>query len=97
MSLVPTSRGQVYDSLQALAGIGAAVLARKLLTALWNAARADDAPADPTDLRTPLIDAVIWAMAAGVGSGVARLAAARSVAKVWVRTTGEKPHELARS
>lgn len=97
MSFIPTSRGQIYDSLQAVAGIGAAILARKVLTALWNAARADDAPEDPTDPRTPLIDAVIWATAAGVGSGVARLIAARSVAKAWVRATGEKPHELARS
>jgi hypothetical protein len=97
VSLVPTNRGQLYDSLQAVAGIAGAILARKLLTAAWRAARADDAPDDPTDLRTPLIDAVIWATAAGVGSGVARLLAARSVAKAWIRTTGEKPHELARS
>lgn len=96
MSVVPTSRGDVYDSLQAAAGIGAAIVARKALTALWNALRPADAPDDPTDLRTPLVDALIWATAAGVGSGVARLAAARSVAKVWTRTTGELPHELAR-
>ncbi|MDY7105676.1 MAG: DUF4235 domain-containing protein [Actinomycetota bacterium] len=97
MSVLPTSKGDAYDSLQSLAGIGAAIIARKILTSIWNGMRADDAPEDPTDLRTPLVDALIWAAAAGLGSGVARLLAARTVAKAWTRTTGDLPHELARS
>lgn len=65
--------------------IGAAttIVAQKLVTAAWEASTGDTPP-DPNDPDTPLTQALIWAIASGVGVGVAQLVANRYVHRRWI-------------
>ncbi|WP_231979084.1 DUF4235 domain-containing protein [Tessaracoccus coleopterorum] len=49
--------------------IGAAttIVAQKVVTKIWEASTGDTPP-DPNDPETPMIQAVIWAAASGLGS-----------------------------
>jgi hypothetical protein len=47
----------------------------------------------PADRRSPLLDAMSWAVATGVGVGLARLLAIRAAAGVWEAAVHEPPPE----
>lgn len=76
-----------YEALSALAGILAAVAARKIVSALW---RGDvDPPLNPADTRNSWTEALTWALAAGIGAAFARVLALRGTAAGWERVTGD--------
>lgn len=66
--------------------IGAAttIVAQKVVTKIWEASTGDTPP-DPNDPETPMIQAVIWAAASGLGVGMAQLMMNRYVQHRWVR------------
>jgi hypothetical protein len=55
---------------------------QRLLEVIWKALRGSTAPKLPADRRSSWVDALRWAVATGVGTGVARLLAIRSAAAV---------------
>lgn len=75
-----------------MSGVIGTMVARKLLQSLWPAA--DDEPGppfNPADRRVRWTTALEWAIAAGVGAGVARLVGERLAAAGWERATGSPP------
>lgn len=64
-------------------GTATTLVAQKAATALWKASTGDTPP-DPNDPDTPLIQAVIWAVASGVGVGVTQLAMNRFMQRRWL-------------
>ena len=64
-----------YDALSTIAGIAAAVAARKIVSALW---RSDtEPPLNPADRRASWQEALAWGLATAIGAAVARAAALR--------------------
>ncbi len=57
-------------------GIVTTVVAQKAVTGAWRVATGDEPP-DPNDPSTPAMEAAIWALASGLGLGVAQLATNR--------------------
>lgn len=74
-------------------GLLAAVLTQRALTALWTryVGVPDVGPPNPADRRINWSEAIIWAVAVGVGGGLARLVAQRLAVKGWELATGEAP------
>ncbi|WP_028708353.1 DUF4235 domain-containing protein [Propionicicella superfundia] len=74
MSMTKTVLVKVYTGV-----ISAAVtlVAQRALTVAWKAATGDDATPDPHDPDTPLRQALLWALASGIGLGAAQLLTAR--------------------
>jgi hypothetical protein len=70
----------------ALAGLAT----QRLLETAWKAVHSE-APPVPADRRSSWADALSWAIATGVGAGVARLVAIRTAARVWEATIHEPP------
>lgn len=82
-----------YQALSTLAGILAAVAARKVVSALW---RSDtETPLNPADRRTSWQEALAWGLATAIGAAVARIVALRGTAAGWERMTGERPPGVA--
>ncbi len=76
------------------AGVAAAALTRKALTAAWRGTKHADPPANPANPSTSWGEAIGWATATGVALGVARLVAQRGAAAGWEKATGELPPGL---
>lgn len=78
-----------------VAAAGAAVTAglatRKLMDVAWRAVRKHDPPRNPEAPGVSWPEAVAWAVATGVGMGVARLVAQRGAIAGWRRATGKLP------
>jgi hypothetical protein len=70
-------------------GIGAitAVVAAKVVNGVWQAATGD-APPDPNDPDVPLRRALTWAVASGIGIGLAQLLVNRLAADQWTKAMG---------
>ncbi len=82
-----------YNALSTAAGIAAAVLARKIVSALW---RSDtDTPLNPADRRTSWQEALAWGIATAIGAGIARVVALRVASAAWQKMTGETPPGIA--
>lgn len=72
------------------------IAASKALEFAWKAATGE-APPDPNDPETSLTRASIWALASGVGIGVAQMMVNRYTARTWVRDMGTelpKPNKI---
>lgn len=74
-------------------GAAAGLVAQRMLDAAWRALRSQVPPPIPADRRATWTDALSWAIATGVGAGVARLVAIRTAARVWEATIHEAPPE----
>jgi len=75
-------------------GMVCASIATKLIRTLYRALRNDKSPDDvfdPNSARFSWPDAVVWAAAAGVGLGIAKVMSARLAAMGWRAATGELP------
>lgn len=82
-----------YNALSTVAGIAAAVAARKIVSALW---RSDtEPPLNPADRRTSWQEALAWGLATAIGAAVARVVALRGTSAGWEKMTGESPPGVA--
>ena len=79
------------------AAVGAATLARKLVTSGWTAATGKEPPANPEDPDVSWPEAVGWAVASGALIGVARLLATRKAATYYAKSAGHPPKKLQRA
>lgn len=77
--------------------IGAAVVARKLVTSGWTAATGKQPPANPEDPEVSWPEAFGWAVVSGAVVGVARLLATRKAAAYYTRSAGHPPKGLQRA
>ena len=76
-------------ALGALVGL----VTQRLIEMPWKLVRGSTPPKVLADRRSPWLDAVSWAVASGVGVGVARLVAIRAAAGVWEAAVHEPPPE----
>jgi len=76
------------------AAVGAAAVARKIVTSGWTAATGKEPPANPEDPEVSWPEAVGWAVASGALIGVARLLATRQAAAYYTRSAGRPPKKL---
>jgi len=74
------------------AGAVAAIAARNLLAKIWPGAQRP--PLNPADRRVDWSNALMWAVASGVGAGIARLVSTRGAAAAWESATGDAPPDL---
>jgi hypothetical protein len=75
-------------------GMLAALLVRKLVRAAYRALRSDASPSTPFDPESTGFswpDAVLWAAAAGIGLGIAKVVSARVATLGWEVATGTLP------
>ncbi len=83
----------IYRALSGLAGIVAAMAARKLVSAFWRGST--EPPLNPADRRVTWKQALTWALATAAGAAVARVVALRTTAAGWEKATGEAPPGVA--
>jgi hypothetical protein len=76
------------------AGALAGLVTQRVLEAAWKESRHASPPV-AADRDSSWMEALSWAIATGVGIGVARLLAIRTAAVVWEATTHEPPPEAA--
>lgn len=76
-------------------GIAGAVLASKVLAAVWPLGDDDKGPPfNPADRRVTWATALQWGIAAGIGAGIARVVSQRVAAAGWEAVTGSAPPGL---
>ncbi len=88
------SRDRMWKLVSTGIGLLGGLLARKLIRATYQAVRKDSAPATPFDPANPRFswpDALLWAAAAGIGLGIAKIVSARIAAFGWEAATGTLP------
>jgi hypothetical protein len=61
--------------------------AQKLVTLAWKTVTGDEPPS-PTDPRTPLRQALSWALASAIGVGVTQIVTQRFAARRWSNEMG---------
>ena len=84
----------VWKVLGTSAAVGAAVLAKKLVTTGWVAATGKEPPANPEDPEVSWPEAIGWAVASGAVVGLARLLAMRKAASYYAKSAGHPPKSL---
>ena len=84
----------VWKVLGTGAAVGAAVVARKLLTRGWTAATGKEPPANPEDPEVSWQEAVGWAVVSGAVIEVTRLLATRKAAAYYAKSAGHPPKAL---
>lgn len=72
-----------------LVGAVTTIVAQKVVTKAWETATGD-VPPDPNDPDTPWTQALIWALASGLGVGMAQLTMNRYMQRRWLSNTGHK-------
>jgi hypothetical protein len=88
------SRERMWKLVSVATGLLGGLLARRLIRGVYQIVRKDTAPVTPFDPRNPQFswpDAVLWAAAAGVGLGIAKVVSARLAAFGWEAATGTLP------
>lgn len=79
-------KSTMFKAVSVLAGAGAAVGSRALIGKLWPGGAP---PKNPADRGVTWKDAITWAVASGIGAGVARIVAYRAAAGGWEKLTGD--------
>ena len=69
----------------------AATAVRRVAVMTWRTTKHEDPPENPVAGDVGWRDALIWAVAIGVGAGVARVVATRGAAAAWEAATGDPP------
>ena len=82
---------RIWQVATALAGMAAATAVRQVAVVTWRSAKHEGPPENPVGRDVGWRDALIWAVAIGVGAGVARVVAQRGAAAAWERATGDPP------
>ena len=82
----------VWKVMSTVIGLASAMLTRQLLSKIWGRFnRGPEPPLNPADRRISWPQALAWAIAAGVGAGIARTLGERSAAAGWERFVGAAP------
>jgi hypothetical protein len=68
-------------------GAATALVAAKAVGKVWELTTGD-APPEPNDPQVPLHEALTWAVASGIGVGLAQLLMNRFAAAQWSKTMG---------
>lgn len=84
------SRTVMWNAYSAAVAAGTALVAHKLVDALWTTITGDEDAPSTGDPDVPLAKAVAWAVLSGLGIGVTQLVANRIAAERWQHFTGEK-------
>jgi hypothetical protein len=85
-------RGDVGSrAINAVAGMAAAFVARKLLTFAWTKVTGKQPPEHPEDPQTALSEALIWGIMVGAGVSTARLLATRLTSRNAITAEDEPP------
>jgi hypothetical protein len=66
---------------------------QRVIEFIWTAARGTKPPKVAADRSSPWPEAVSWAVATGIGVGVARLLAVRTAAALWEAAAHAPPPE----
>ncbi len=66
---------------------GTALVAAKAVQAAWRLVTGEEPP-EPSDPETPLNQAIIWALASGLGIALAQLLMNRLAADQWTKAMG---------
>jgi hypothetical protein len=72
-------------------GALAGLVSQRVVGGAWKVVRSETPMPQPADRRASWFDALSWAIATGIGAGVARLVALRTAARVWEATIHETP------
>ena len=74
-------------------GVLSGILVRQAIGLVWKALSGgrEDPPLNPADRRISWSEGLQWAVASGVGVGIARLVADRLAARGWEAATGHLP------
>jgi len=87
-------RKRMWKLVSTITGMLGGLLARRFIKAAYRAVSKDAAPAtpfDPTNARFSWPDALVWAAAAGLGLGIAKVVSARLAVIGWETATGTLP------
>ena len=87
-------RERVWKLVSTITGMLGGLLARRLIRATYRAVRKDTAPVTPFDPTQPGFswpDALLWAITAGIGLGIAKMMSAWLTAIGWKAVTGTPP------
>ena len=77
--------------LNALATMGAAFLARKVLMVIWTKATGKEPPTNPEDPKVALAEALGWSVLVGTTIGAVRVLATRAVSRKTVSSADAGP------
>jgi hypothetical protein len=82
-----------WQVISTVAGLLATLAVSRLLTLVWTrfVGTRGDAPPDLADRRVSWSDALIWAIALGIGGAIGRLVGQRLAARGWELATGTAP------
>jgi hypothetical protein len=85
---------KVWTVMSMVSVLGAATVAKKVLTTGWKKATGKNPPANPADPDVDVAEAVAWAAVSGALIGLARMFAARRAAGYFEKSTGHLPPGL---
>jgi hypothetical protein len=91
---VPLAKKYGWRAVTIGSGALAGLATQRVLEVIWKTLRGSTPPKVPGDRRPSWVDALSWAVATGVGVGVARLLAVRTAAVVWEAAIHEPPPDL---
>jgi hypothetical protein len=91
--MVPSVKKYGWKAVTVGLGALAGLATRGVLEVMWKDLRGTPPPKVSADRRSSWVDALSWAVATGVGVGVARLVAVRTAAVVWEAAVHEPPPE----
>jgi hypothetical protein len=87
-------RERMWRLVSPITGMLGGLLARRLVRATYRAIRKDTAPVTPFDPTRPGFswpDAILWAIAGGIGLAIAKMTSAWLTAIGWKAVTGTPP------
>jgi uncharacterized protein DUF4235 len=88
------SGSKIYSVAGLAATVGAAMVARKVMTATWKLSTGKKPPTNPEHPDVSMGEAVAWAAVSGVAVGLARMLASRKTAEYYQKSTGHLPPNL---
>lgn len=91
VQVATTTERTVWRVGATVAAIGAGIVMRRVLVALWTRLRHANPPSNPAAPSTTWPEALGWSLATGAAVGVARLLATRGAAAGWRAATGVLP------
>lgn len=85
---MPTSEKLIWRLYSGLLGAATTMIAQRALVQGWRLATGEEPP-NPNDPDVPYGEAVTWAIATGVGVGVAQLSMNRYMSRRWSKNMGK--------